>query len=111
LAEAGHAGERPYLGVQVLGVPLPDVLRARHGLAQEGGALVVEVEPNSPAEQAGLIVGDTLLAINELAIPSAEWLPRVLTRAAANSDTVTLHLLRGGERIALTLRPAVRAAA
>jgi serine protease Do len=111
LTEAGHTGERPYLGVQVLGVPLPDALRKRHGLAQEGGALVLEIEPSSPAQQAGVIVGDTLLAINELAIPSAEWLPRVLARASAGGDTVTLYLLRGGERIALTLRPAMRAAA
>jgi serine protease Do len=111
LAEAEHAGERPYLGVQIMSVPLQETLRERHGLAQEGGALVTEIEAGSPAEQAGLLVGDTVLAINSLAVPAAEFLSRVLARAAASGGEVTMHLLRGGERIALSLRPAVRAAA
>ncbi len=111
LAEVEHAGERPHIGVEVLSVPLPEALRQRHGLAQEGAALVAAVEPGSPAEHAGLIVGDTIIAINGLAVPAVEQLPRVLARASAGKAAVTLDLLRGGERLALPLQPAIRAAA
>lgn len=111
LAEAEHAGERPYLGVQVLGVDLPATLRQRHGLTQAGAALVMEIEGGSPAERAGLLPGDTLLGINGLTIPAAELLPRVLARAAAGGAALTLDVLRGGERLAVTLQPAMRAAA
>ena len=110
LATAGRPDERPYLGVQVMTVPLPAALRNRHGLAQESAVLIMEVEPGGAADSAGLFVGDVLLAVDGAAVPDARLLPRVLGRGAA-SQSRTLTLLRGGARIETTLTPQVRTAA
>jgi serine protease Do len=111
LAEVERATERPYLGVQVMSVPLPEALRLRHHLTQQGAALVAVVEPDSPAERAGLMVGDVLLALNETIVASAEQLPRVLARDLAPDAALSLSILRGGESLQLSLQPEVRAAA
>ncbi|MBF6590871.1 MAG: trypsin-like peptidase domain-containing protein [Ktedonobacterales bacterium] len=111
LLEVERATERPHLGVQVLTVALPESLRQRLGLTQESAALVAVVEPGSAAEDAGLLVGDVLLAVNGLTVPSAEHLPRILARAGDAETPLTLTLARGGERLALALRPSERAAA
>jgi serine protease Do len=111
LGEVEHAIQRPYVGVQVLTVPLPDALRQRHDLAAESAALVAGVEPESPAEKAGMLVGDVILGVNDLAVPAAEFLPGALARAGAAGVDATLSLLRGGERLEITLQPALRAAA
>lgn len=110
LEAAGRPEERPYLGVQVMTVPLPDALRTRHSLPQPSGVLIMEVESGGAAEAAGLFVGDVLLAVDGTTVPDARLLPRLLVRGAA-SQPRTLTLLRGGARIEVTLTPQIRAAA
>jgi S1-C subfamily serine protease len=111
LAEVEQVTTRPYLGVQVLSVPLPEASRQRHGIAQRGAALVASVEPESPADRAGLLVGDVILALNDVPVASAEQLPRALARVTAPDAALTLNILRGGEPRRLTLQPETRAAA
>lgn len=112
LEEAEHAGERPYLGVQVLTAPLAPALRQRLNLAQETAALVSGVEEGGPAEAAGVLLGDVLLAVDSRPVRSAEELLRVLARVGAGEDRpLTLALLRGGERLDLALQAIVRKAA
>src|ERR1700730_6040641 len=53
--------KRPYLGMGPQAVPLPDAVKAR--LSQDSGLLVVAVEPQSPADKAGVMQGDTLVAL------------------------------------------------
>src|SRR5260370_19005197 len=52
--------KRPYLGIGTQEVPLPDAVKTR--VKQDSGLLIVAVEPHSPAGNAGLMHGDTLLA-------------------------------------------------
>ncbi len=114
LAEVGQATTQMYLGVQVLTAPLPAALRQRHNIQQQAAALVLEVEAGSPAEAAGLIVGDVLLAIQGQPVQNVRQISRLLHRAGAaakTSQNLTLSLLRGGERLELSLLPEVRAAA
>jgi S1-C subfamily serine protease len=87
---------RGYLGISAQPVRLPEALRAPLSLQQERGLLVVQVESGSPAEQAGLLLGDTLLAIDAQALGQVEELRRQL-RGLAPGQAVTLRLLRGGE--------------
>src|SRR5436305_11900996 len=71
---------RGYLGVSTQLVPLPANLRERLSLSQETALLVVQVESGSPAEQGGLLLGDTLLAIDGEPIGDVDDLRRQLRR-------------------------------
>jgi S1-C subfamily serine protease len=53
--------KRAYLGVGTQQVPLPDAVKAK--VKQESGLLVITVDPGSPADRAGIMQGDTLVAI------------------------------------------------
>jgi S1-C subfamily serine protease len=53
---------RGYLGVGIQPVRLPADLAEE--LGQETGLLLVQVRPGSPAEQAGLLLGDTIIALD-----------------------------------------------
>jgi serine protease Do len=112
LADTAHATTRPYLGIQVLTAPISPALRARLGVAQPSAALITAVEVGSPAEKAGALVGDILLAVNGQTVADAEHLLRVLGRIDASGGApITLGLLRGGARLELALTPELRAAA
>ena len=54
---------RGYLGVGAQPARLPAGLADR--LGQETGLLLISVEPDSPAEKGGLLMGDTVVAIDE----------------------------------------------
>src|SRR5581483_10433761 len=55
---------RGYLGVGTQQAPLSESLAQKAGLSQPTGLLVVTVEPNSPADTAGMFIGDVIVAIN-----------------------------------------------
>src|SRR5918995_1703476 len=93
-ARAGLAGERrrrPRLGVRLLPVELPASLRGSEG--PETGLLVTALEAGSPAEKAGMLVGDVLLG-TEGRYDDTESLLEALARAG---DSVRLRLVRGGK--------------
>jgi S1-C subfamily serine protease len=93
--------QRGYLGITAQSVALPAGLSAKHALQQERALLVVQVEGGSPAEQAGLLLGDTLLSLNDLPTPDVDKLRHQL-RHFPPGQTITLRILRGGERRDLT---------
>jgi S1-C subfamily serine protease len=64
LREKGHI-PKPYLGVGLQPVRLPESLTQRLNLTQDVGALVVHVESASPADKAELLPGDILLGVDE----------------------------------------------
>ncbi len=111
LRESGRSGQRAYLGVQVQTVPLTEAQRQRFGVESETVALVTGVEPDGPAEAAGMLIGDALLAVDGRAIMGADQLARLLNRPGTAGQARALELLRGGQRLTITLTPALRAAA
>lgn len=90
--------QRGYLGVRTQSVAAPA------GFEQEGAALIVQVEPGSPAEAAGLLLGDAVLAIDGHTISEVDDLRRLL-RSHPAGDKISLHVFRGGntQEIAVTL--------
>jgi S1-C subfamily serine protease len=64
--------QRGYLGVGVQSVKLPEAAAKETG--QASGVLIVSVEANSPAEDAGLILGDTLVTIDGQPVQNVEAL-------------------------------------
>ncbi len=111
LDETGRSGQRAYIGVQAQTVPLSPAQRQRAGVQQETAPLVIAVEEGGPAEAAGILVGDALIAVDGRPAPSAEHLVRLLNRSGTAGQPRTIEALRGGQRITLTLTPSLRAAA
>lgn len=85
---AGESERRPRLGVAVRPVGLrADASEARTGL------MVVVVEPDGPAGQAGLLIGDVLLGADDEAFEDAGSLLETLALA---DGAVRLRVMRGG---------------
>jgi serine protease DegQ len=63
LLQKGHI-PRGYLGVGLQTVRIPEALRESLHRAEKTGAIVLEVEPESPAHKAGLLIGDVLIALS-----------------------------------------------
>ncbi len=91
---------RGYLGVGMQPVALPADLAGR--LGQEGGLLLVSVEPDSPANRAGLTLGDTLLAAEGQSVRHLEDLLRLLSAERIGQE-LSLRILRGGQVLQITV--------
>lgn len=63
LLSKGHVA-RPYLGVGGHPVTLPESVRSALGLTNAGGVIIFSVEPGGPADRAGLLIGDVLVALD-----------------------------------------------
>ena len=61
LLERGHV-RRPFIGVAVQQVALNAATVDRHKLPHDGALVVVSVADGSPAERAGILIGDVLLS-------------------------------------------------
>ncbi len=59
------------------------------------GALVVNVEPGSPAARAGIAEQDVIIAVDDQVVGSSEELVVAVDRRAPG-DTVTIEVVRGG---------------
>ncbi len=97
-ALAATLGERDggaYLGVvPCAGMPIPE----RRGMihSTEPGAVIVDVTPDSPADQAGLEEGDVIVAVDGQELDAENNLTDVIT-AYEPGDTVTLEVEQPGE--------------
>lgn len=84
-----------------LGVLIQEVnrdLAESFGLSRPRGALVAEVVPDSPAEDAGLKSGDIILEYNGSQVNLSSDLPPMVGRTPVG-ETATLEVLRQGKRI------------
>lgn len=70
--------QRGRLGIGVQSVPLSRRLVRFYGLAVDSGVLVIQVEKNGPADQAGLREGDIIVAFEGEPLPGADELHRWL---------------------------------
>jgi S1-C subfamily serine protease len=82
LLEKGRIA-RGYLGLGMQPVRLPESLKQTVNLSGTSGVIIVAVEPNSPAETAGLLIGDVLVALDGVPV----------------SDTADVQALLGPERV------------
>jgi S1-C subfamily serine protease len=99
--------QRAYLGVSSYPVPLPAPLVQRLGLQQGSGLLIVAVEPGSPAEQGGLLLGDIIISFGGQPTREPGDLQMALGPGRAGVAT-PVTIIRGGERRELTITPGVR---
>ena len=95
LLETGHLN-RGYLGVAMQPVILPNSLAEEISLETEGGLMIVSVEADSPAQQAGIILGDILITIEGTAIKRLRDIQTYLEPQNVGK-TIKIGLIRGGE--------------
>ncbi len=96
-----------YLGVGVQPVAIPSDLRDKLGLNSDSGLIVLSVEPDSPAAQANLQLGDILLSLDRQNMADVDDLQTALHSGSIGS-TVSASLLRGGAALTLQLTLAER---
>lgn len=101
--------QRPYLGLAMQAVPLPESLRIRLNLTASEGLLVVHVEPDSPAEKASLLLGDVLVRMDGDPVADTDSVQHILRKHNAG-DAIEAGLVRGGVMMAAKITLEARAA-
>ncbi len=87
--QTGNGGG--YLGVDI--TTLTPSLRQQYGFTPTSGAVILSVVSGSPADKAGLVQGDVIVAINGTAITSSEDLQKVVQNAhAGQSVSITYYV-------------------
>ncbi|HEX6318101.1 MAG TPA: DegQ family serine endoprotease [Burkholderiales bacterium] len=85
------------IGIQ----PVTKELAQSFKLDSANGVVVVQVEPGSPAEKAGLQVGDVILSYNGKTIEEGNMLPRLVGNTKPGQQA-KLEIWRKGERQTVT---------
>jgi S1-C subfamily serine protease len=106
LLTAGRIREG-YLGVGMQPIPIPAGLREKTGFGSESGLIVLNVVGGSPAEEAGVQLGDILVALDGKPITDVDELQAVL-RGENVDRTLNAVLIRGGERLQTAIKVAER---
>jgi serine protease Do len=86
---------RGYLGVGLQQVRLPDALRQSLHRDEKAAAIVLEVEPESPAHKAGMVIGDIIISFAERAVSKLEDIHSQLGEEAIGKP-LALKFVRGG---------------
>jgi S1-C subfamily serine protease len=106
LDELIATGRVAHIWLGLLGENMTPDQMAHYGLPRPGGMVVTDVFPGTPAESAGIKVGDALLAIGGQKVQDkAQFLGLLLNYA--RGDTLAVLLSRGSEQFQAQMRPQV----
>jgi S1-C subfamily serine protease len=98
---------RAYIGIAAQQFTLSRRRRHAAGLTQESAVMIATVEPGSPAERAGLVAGDIILALDGTTVTGADDLIRTLAGEKIGR-TIEVETLHNGSRRVLSLVPQER---
>lgn len=101
LLEKGHVA-RGYLGLGMQPVRLPKTITDTLQSSSNSGLIVVTVEPEGPAEQAGALIGDVLVALDDTPVSDTGDVQVILTPDRVGQP-VRAQVIRGGELTELTI--------
>ncbi len=106
LLERGHV-RRPFIGVAVHPVALSAAVAQRHGLDGEGALVVLSIAEDSPAERAGILLGDVLVSAAGRRLRGPVDLLDTLSSVGGGS-ALELRYLRGGDIRTASVTPVDR---
>jgi S1-C subfamily serine protease len=96
---------RGYLGLHGRAVPIPQALARTYGLTQQTGVEVMAVEENAPADQAGLLEEDVIVALGDEPATNVDDLHKLLMRLPVGIPA-TVQILRKERRLERMVVPA-----
>jgi S1-C subfamily serine protease len=109
LLTRGHV-PRGFLGVAMQPVRLPPAMTQRLGLESDQGVMITMVDADSPAERAGLLLGDVVVAIEGNTIHDPEEVTEYLGADRVGS-TIQISVVRGGTKTTVPVIVGERGAA
>jgi membrane-associated protease RseP (regulator of RpoE activity) len=98
-------GEGPMVRRGYFGIALTDLtpeLRTHFGVPEDAGVIVAKVEAGSPAEKAGLKVGDILTRLDGHAVKSS-WAVTSKARGLEEGQQIPLEIWRNGKAQTVTV--------
>ncbi len=95
LLEKGHIA-RPYLGVAMQPVEVPENMRSKLPAETRVGLLVMHVENGGPAEKVGVLLGDVLFEVGGKTVEHVDAIQDSLATAKIG-DVLQIRLIRAGE--------------
>jgi S1-C subfamily serine protease len=95
---------RAYIGSAAQQFTLSRRRQLAAGLTQETAVMVATVEPESPADRAGIASGDIILTLDGAAVTGADDLIRILAGDKIGRS-IALEILRNGNRLTVSLIP------
>ena len=95
LLEKGHIA-RPYLGIAMQPVEVPDNMRSKLPTETRAGLLVMHVENGGPAEKAGVLLGDVLFEVSGKTVEHVDAIQDSLATARVG-DVLQVRIIRAGE--------------
>ncbi len=108
LLQRGHM-RRPFIGVAVQQVALNATTVSKHKLSRDGGLVVVSIADGSPAESAGILIGDVLLSAGGHPLRRPTDLLDALS-TVPDGSTLELEHLRGDSITTSRVSPVDRGA-
>jgi serine protease Do len=108
VASNGNGGQeegRAHLGLAL--APLTPDVRSQLDVPDEvHGAVVAQVQPGSPADNAGLQAGDVLLGVGDHAVTSPQSAVTAIRAASRSGHPLALRILRNGHAGFVAVEPA-----
>lgn len=101
LLEKGHV-TRGYLGLGMQPVLLPNALKNTLSLPSNGGVIVISIEPDGPADRAGVLIGDVLLSLNGKPVSDTSDVQAMLDSESVGK-TLSVKAVRGGALVELAI--------
>src|SRR6266480_3011690 len=98
---------RAYIGVSGQTAPIPRRHAVLAGVENRMGALVAQIEPDSPAAQAGLLPGDVVIKLDGVGVNGVDDLIRLLDRDRIGR-TFEMNVLRMGRLRTVDIHPIER---
>ena len=95
---------RSQIGVGGQNVPLSRRIVRFHELSVASGVMVVSIEADSPAQRAGLQVGDIIIGLGGVAVDGIDKLHKLLTQEKVGA-ILPIMVIRGTEKLALHIIP------